>query len=145
MSAFTTLDKYTEGASKGSQYAVAAADPTDHGTFYNDNHGYQVFRGTRSENTISADKDDNVVIHRLVAVAEHGIEAVKGKHIHHKNGVKWDNRPENLEPLSNSEHQKRESNNTALSVRLDQSAGEHIASALSQAGYTDAADMITDS
>lgn len=51
---------------------------------------------------------DEVPIHRLVAVAERGYNAVADKEIHHKNGVKWDNRPENLQLLSSSEHMKIE-------------------------------------
>lgn len=47
---------------------------------------------------------DEVRIHRLVQVAEHGFDEVKNKHVHHKNGVKWDNRPENLELMENSDH-----------------------------------------
>lgn len=43
-------------------------------------------------------------VHRLVAVAEHGVDEVTGKHIHHKNGVPWDNRPENLEVVEEREH-----------------------------------------
>jgi len=58
----------------------------------------------------SPDKDikgeRSVRVHRLVAVAEHGLEALKGKVVHHKNGVSWDNRPENLELLTPSEHSK---------------------------------------
>jgi transposase-like protein len=46
-------------------------------------------------------------IHRLVMVSEHGIEAVKGNHVHHKNGIPWDNRPENLEIIAPSEHAKQ--------------------------------------
>jgi len=45
-------------------------------------------------------------VHRLVAVAEYGADAVAGNHIHHKNGIPWDNRPENLKVLSPSEHMK---------------------------------------
>jgi predicted transcriptional regulator len=45
-----------------------------------------------------------VEVHRLVAVAEHGIDVVKDKDVHHKNGVPWDNRPDNLEPLSRKDH-----------------------------------------
>jgi transposase-like protein len=48
-----------------------------------------------------------VLVHRLLAVSEYGFDAVKDNQIHHKNGVKWDNRPENIEVLSPSEHQKR--------------------------------------
>lgn len=43
-------------------------------------------------------------VHRLAAIAWFGIDNVLGKHIHHKNGIPWDNRRENLEPLSPSEH-----------------------------------------
>ena len=31
-------------------------------------------------------------------VAEHGVDAVAGKHVHHKNGIRWDNGPEKLQP-----------------------------------------------
>lgn len=46
----------------------------------------------------------NVRIHRLIAVAEHGFDAIKGKDVHHKNRVKWDNRPENLQLKTNEQH-----------------------------------------
>lgn len=48
-----------------------------------------------------------VRVHRLLAVAEHGMESVKGKDVHHVNGIPWDNRSENLEILSSSEHAQR--------------------------------------
>lgn len=45
-----------------------------------------------------------VYVHRLLAVAEHGFDAVAGNDIHHKNGVSWDNRPANLEPIDHADH-----------------------------------------
>jgi len=48
-----------------------------------------------------------VYVHRLLAMAEYGVDAVKDKQIHHKNGIPWDNRPDNIEVLTNSEHAKR--------------------------------------
>ena len=45
-------------------------------------------------------------IHRLTAVAEYGFDAVVDKHVHHKNGIQWDNRPCNLEPLTAEEHMR---------------------------------------
>lgn len=49
-----------------------------------------------------------VLVHRLVAIAEFGFDAVCGRIVHHKNGVRWDNRPSNLELIdSHSEHMKQ--------------------------------------
>ena len=52
------------------------------------------------------DRGRTVSVHRLAAVAWFGIESVAGKHVHHKNGVKWDNRKENVELLEASEHMR---------------------------------------
>jgi hypothetical protein len=52
-----------------------------------------------------------VKIHRLIAVAEYGFEKVSNADdIHHKNGCRYDNRPQNLEPLSRREHLLKHSN-----------------------------------
>lgn len=45
-------------------------------------------------------------VHRLLAIAKYGPEAVKDMEVHHKNGVKWDNRSENIELVSKEEHAK---------------------------------------
>jgi len=47
-----------------------------------------------------------VPLHRLTALAEYGLDAIRDKVVHHKNGVKWDNRPENLEPMDADEHSR---------------------------------------
>ena len=47
---------------------------------------------------------DQLKLHRLVAVAKYGFDEVAGNVVHHKNGIPWDNRPKNLEVMSNSEH-----------------------------------------
>ncbi len=46
-----------------------------------------------------------VKIHKLIALAYFG-ERVEGQEINHKNGIKTDNRPENLEYCSRSENVK---------------------------------------
>lgn len=63
--------------------------------------GYEVWRLSCGE-----DRDKRVRVHRLVAVAEFGFEAVKDMHVHHKNGFKMDNRPENLKLCTEEEHLK---------------------------------------
>jgi transposase len=47
-----------------------------------------------------------VYVHRLLAVAKYGFDAVCGKDVHHRNGVRWDNRPKNIEAMTKSEHAK---------------------------------------
>jgi hypothetical protein len=42
--------------------------------------------------------------HRLLAVAEWGLDAVRDMDVHHKNSIPWDNRPDNLELLTKAEH-----------------------------------------
>lgn len=42
--------------------------------------------------------------HRLLMVAEHGYDALTDKVVHHINGIRWDNRVENLELMTAEEH-----------------------------------------
>lgn len=49
-------------------------------------------------------KGYKVPVSRLLAVAEYGFDAVKDNHAHHKNGVKWDNRPDNIEVKTATDH-----------------------------------------
>jgi len=49
---------------------------------------------------------DTMKVHRLLAVAEHGFDAVCDMHVHHKNKIAWDNRPRtsNYCRLQNTRH-----------------------------------------
>jgi hypothetical protein len=49
----------------------------------------------------------NVFEHRLLAAAKYGLEAIKGKHVHHKDGHPFHNTLENIEVLSRTEHKAR--------------------------------------
>lgn len=60
------------------------------GFVHADARGYEMVKHSVGDHTY------NFPIHRLLAMAEYGIDEVKGKVVHHKNGIKWDNRPENL-------------------------------------------------
>lgn len=51
-----------------------------------------------------------IYIHRLLAVAEYGFDAVCGMDVHHKNEIKWDNRPSNLKLLTREEHNRLHAN-----------------------------------
>jgi len=64
------------------------------------NYGHVVWSHSEGVNWEGA----SFPVHRLLAVAEFGTEAVKDQHVHHKNEIPWDNRPENLELLTPAEH-----------------------------------------
>jgi hypothetical protein len=64
------------------------------------------YRGYERWRTNVKGTEYSVFVHRLQAVAEYGFEAVKDMQVHHENGIPWDNRPENLELMSRSEHTK---------------------------------------
>ena len=54
------------------------------------------------------DSDSSVFIHQLLAVAAgedpHKVFSEGEHHIHHKNDIPWDNRPENIELVSRKSH-----------------------------------------
>jgi len=52
-------------------------------------------------------RDHEIKHHRLAAAAWFGLDAVVNNHVHHKNGVKWDNRESNLSPIDPSEHHRK--------------------------------------
>lgn len=67
-----------------------------------DHHGYVVLQISGHP---LADSKGRVREHRLVMSHALGRWITSAEHVHHKNGVKTDNRPENLQLVSNSEHQ----------------------------------------
>ena len=74
------------------------------GNYVNRANYYTTRKGYEKWNVSAKDGTDTVAVHRLAAVAWFGIEQVKDMHIHHKNSIEWDNREENIEPMSHGEH-----------------------------------------
>lgn len=68
------------------------------------------------EHWIEWDGGDNskVYVHRLAAVAHHGFDAVVDMEIHHRNKIRWDNRPENIELMETSDHRRHHLPDTLL-------------------------------
>jgi hypothetical protein len=87
------------------------------------NFGHVVWRvsGTKSANRQS------LPVHRLLAVAEYGTEAVKDKVVHHKNNIPFDNRLSNIELMDSSEHARHHNAGqyhvSDLELKLDLRAG----------------------
>lgn len=50
------------------------------------------------------DEKRTVFVHRLLAVAEWGFDAVRDSVVHHENEIRWDNRPANLVLMDHDEH-----------------------------------------
>lgn len=82
------IERRTPGHYQKKRYATYKPEDT----------GYCYWRDYSSENTTP------VAVHRLLAVAEYGFKAVCDMHVHHKNGVKWDNRGTNIELKSPRDH-----------------------------------------
>jgi len=81
-------------------------------SYFVGSRGYPVWSDTKS--------GEMYPVHRLLAIAENGVDAVKDNHIHHVNGVRYDNRPENIEVLSPSEHIKRHNEERAFDQSRDE-------------------------
>jgi len=52
------------------------------------------------------ERDSPVYVHRLAAEAWFGLGSTKGNDVHHKNGIKWDTREDNIELKDPTEHRK---------------------------------------
>jgi transposase-like protein len=62
------------------------------------NNGYEVWQ-TNINGSVKTVKH-----HRLLAVAEYGLEKVKDKNVHHINEIPWDNRVDNIKLMSRKNH-----------------------------------------
>jgi len=76
------------------------------GTRLATSHNYPTFGMSSHGYEYVSNNGDYVYIHRLLATLEYDLDEIKKKHIHHINGIPWDNRSCNIEPLSPEEHRE---------------------------------------
>lgn len=81
------------------RYDRSGPDKSLHPWFKVNSGGYEV---AQSWNRHTGREE--VSIHRLLAYSM-GME-IEDKDVHHKNGVPWDNRPDNIEALTRKEHRR---------------------------------------
>jgi len=82
---------------------------THHGEMTSNNFYTRTVNGKSAYEFVDVHEDGgttSVRVHRLLAVAEYGVEAVKGSHVHHINNLSWDNRADNIVPLPPGLHTK---------------------------------------
>lgn len=92
---YTTVHQYMDEHGIDRRDANHHPESAAHATFTTHTAGYELW----------VDESKTVLVHRLVAVAEHGLDAVCDGVVHHENEVKWDNRPSNLTVIeSQGEH-----------------------------------------
>jgi hypothetical protein len=53
---------------------------------------------------VEDDDGNTMYLHRLLAMAEYGVDAVADMEVHHKVPVQWLNVPDNVEPLDPDVH-----------------------------------------
>lgn len=74
--------------------------PLPYASYFMTSAGYPAWRSYVRE----SQTEEQVAVHRLLMAASHSLEEMAGKQVHHKNGIRWDNRPENLELKTPEEH-----------------------------------------
>lgn len=86
-----------------SAHMSGAGNPAYKGEPFRDKDGYVRVWAPEHHR---ADNSGRVYEHILVAEAAFSVQVTRGMHVHHINGMKHDNRPENLEVLTAAEHHR---------------------------------------
>lgn len=110
-------------ACKGKAHSIRMAgenNPAFKGTPFIDKDGYVRIWAPEHHR---ADNSGRVYEHILVAEAAYGNPISREYHVHHINGVKHDNRPENLEVLLESEHHRQHDHRPKLDGAISAKGG----------------------
>jgi hypothetical protein len=89
-----TQSELSEYQDSGDESSTALTNRKQRATYRTRKDGY----------TSWVDQEKELLVHRLLAIAEFGFDEVSGSVVHHKSNIPWDNRPENIEVMSKSEH-----------------------------------------
>lgn len=95
---YTTVHEYMARFGIERRAASHDPDPDGHAAFVHHSRGYEAW----------VDRSRLALVHRLVAVAERGFDAVADGVVHHENGIPWDNRPSNLTVFDSAAEHTRE-------------------------------------
>jgi len=130
---FASSQRY---CSRACHYATATGTERRSGTRYIRKDGYVAVKvGVRAYR----------LEHQLVAESMLGRPLVSGEHVHHRNGDKQDNRPENLQVVTNAEHQRMhewsitKSGRVTLTCKRCGAEYERKASRVAESNYCSAA------
>jgi len=91
---YTTVHQYMDQHGIERRETNYNPNKAQHATFTMHTEGYELW----------VDNSSTLLVHRLVAVANHGFDAGCDGIIHHENEIKWDNRPENLTVCESHQH-----------------------------------------
>lgn len=90
--------------------ALAGLDTTDAGFDWREGLAPKLHMDTQGYERFWSD-GKVITVHQLIAIAEYGFDDVAGKVVHHKNEIKWDNRPDNLEVMERDDHSRLHAQN----------------------------------
>jgi transcriptional regulator with XRE-family HTH domain len=98
--AHQTISRWMERHDINPGIETGQFDETPGASFFTVKEGYEIIAAWNKE----TQQMDHVKHHRLLMYVDSTLGELSGQHVHHRNGIKWDNRTENLETRDPTEH-----------------------------------------